>query len=448
MFIVKEYQIPNTDFENSDQHKDLLSEINKIIKSVEFENIYKKSILVAIVYGRKPSQNDIVIKDFDKSFFSSKDEIKFSVLRASFAPFYRKYPESKIGDTNFAVVLCFKDNPYSNLSKYADAKSKNSEDTVLNVLPIEPKFNLSQMVLSEKVEKELKDVITLVKLRKKIYDDWGFAEIDPIPRAIINFFGKPGTGKTMAAHALASEFGTKILILNYADIESKYVGDAPKNLMAAFNIAKEHNALLFFDEADSFLGKRIGNVTHSADQAINSLRSQLLMLLEEFNGTVIFATNLIKNYDSAFKSRILKHVQFELPTKELRIALIKKMLPMKMPLENNAFTEERFLELAEKSEGFSGREIKNAVLNGIISSASKLEYFSFDDAVSGFDSVKQSLQNTSGNKEVDKAKLEKKIARNLRKRKIKKTYGKSGKLGNPRQMGPRIGNNYNEVRAL
>ena len=49
-------------------------------------------------------------------------------------------------------------------------------------------------------------------------------------RFSINFYDPPGTGKTMAAHALAHHLGKQILIVNYADIESKYVGDTPKNI--------------------------------------------------------------------------------------------------------------------------------------------------------------------------------------------------------------------------
>ena len=109
------------------------------------------------------------------------------------------------------------------------------------------------------------------------------------------------------------------------------MGDSAKNLMNAFNTAKEHNCVLFFDEADSFLGKRIQNVTQGADQALNSLRSQMLILLEEFEGVVIFATNLVSNFDQAFESRILKHIKFALPNEEARAVIINKMIPEHLP---------------------------------------------------------------------------------------------------------------------
>lgn len=80
---------------------------------------------------------------------------------------------------------------------------------------------------------------------------------------------------------------------------------------------------MFFDEADSFLGKRIEDVSHSADQALNSLRSTMLIQLEIFEGVVIFASNLRENYDKAFKSRFLYEIEFDLPDLDCRKQIIK-----------------------------------------------------------------------------------------------------------------------------
>ena len=231
---------------------------------------------------------------------------------------------------------------------------------------------MSQIILNDSTFEEIQKVSTLIKNIQKIYYDWGFSEIDPVPRCIVNFYGPPGTGKTMSAHIIASELNTKILPLNYSDIESKFVGDAPKNLVQAFEIAKRENCLLFFDEADSFLGKRITNVSSSSDQAVNSLRSQMLILLESFNGVVIFATNLHENYDSAFESRILRHIKFELPDKDIRLKIIKKMIPPKAPIDREVFDDEYLMSLSEIIDGFSPREIKNTILEVCISSIQKM----------------------------------------------------------------------------
>lgn len=242
------------------------------------------------------------------------------------------------------------------------------KDETPTFLPQTPKYSINQVILSDSTRQDIEDAIKVIRYKDLIYDRWGFKSIDPVPRSVINLFGEPGTGKTMTAHAIADSLGMPILLLNYSEIESKYVGEAPKNLQKAFSVAKEKNAVLFFDEADSFLGKRIEDVRHGSDQALNSLRSQMLILLEEFSGVVIFATNLVSNFDSAFNSRILKHIYFGLPNEEARAAILLHTIPNVLP-HDETLCEAAILEESKHIEGFSGRDIKNAVLDMLLRKA-------------------------------------------------------------------------------
>lgn len=122
---------------------------------------------------------------------------------------------------------------------------------------------------------------------------------------------------------------------------------------------------MFFDEADSFLGKRIEDVSHSADQALNSLRSTMLIQLEIFEGVVIFASNLRENYDKAFKSRFLYEIEFDLPDLDCRKQIIKNYSKKIVPIQNASYTDEQIASLACKSEGLSGREIKSTILEAL-----------------------------------------------------------------------------------
>ena len=256
--------------------------------------------------------------------------------------------------------------------------------------------------------KETKDRIlsdlNSIKCQDLIYNQWGFSDVESKPKSILNFFGPPGTGKTMCAHAIAKMLDKPLLALNYSEIESKYVGDAAKNLKKAFDTASELGAVMFFDEADSFLGKRIENVSHGSDQALNSLRSQMLILLEEFEGVVLFATNLVTNFDKAFESRILDHIKLELPNKEARAAIIDKMLPSKMPLDHR-FTQEELLEASDLIDGFAGREIKNAILTMLLDKAS----LNLDNPVFSFDDLKSALAKKK--EQIEKLKAEEKERR-------------------------------------
>ncbi len=116
----------------------------------------------------------------------------------------------------------------------------------------------------------------------------------------------------MAAETLAARLGMKILMATYADIGSKFHGEGPKMVKAIFMAAEREDAVLFLDESGSLLSKRLTNVSDGSSQAINSMRSQLLMSLERFKGVVIFATNLVVNYDKAFLLRLV-NVEFTSP---------------------------------------------------------------------------------------------------------------------------------------
>lgn len=246
----------------------------------------------------------------------------------------------------------------------AEKASKEVSD-LPNFIPTKPRYSFDQVILPDDVKKRIMADLSVIKHTELIYKTWGFEEIDGIPRLVLSLYGKPGTGKTMIAHAIANYFKKPLLALNYSEIESKYVGDAAKNLKHAFDTAKELGAVLFFDEADSFLGKRIQNVSQGAEQAINSLRSQMLILLEEHEGIVLFATNLVSNFDKAFESRFLDSIEIPLPNREARAAIIRSMIPSKLPLAA-ILTDEDFLNASELIDGLAGREIKNAVLKMLL----------------------------------------------------------------------------------
>ena len=169
----------------------------------------------------------------------------------------------------------------------------------------------------------------------------------------------------MAAHALAERLNRNILIASYAEIESKYHGDGPKNVQAIFYAAERDNAVLFIDEADSLLSKRLTNVTQGSEEAINSMRSQLLICLEQYQGIVIFSTNLIENYDQAFETR-LKHIAFKMPDQACLKQIWCRHLVEQLPL---AGEREFFAEELSKTGGVCGRDVKNAIIDAAVATA-------------------------------------------------------------------------------
>ena len=225
--------------------------------------------------------------------------------------------------------------------------------------PITPQVRFDDVYLEQGTREDIDNTLAILKYRKKLFDEWKLGNGADGTRAIVlNFWGPSGTGKTMTAEAIGSYINQKVLQVNYAQLESKYVGETPKNISKIFKIATEQNAILVFDEADSFLGKRLTSITQSADYGVNITRSVMLMELERFKGVVIFTTNLIKNYDDAFKRRILASIEFKTPDETGRTILWTKYLRKNIPVSPTITPSN----LAKKYVGITGADIKDIVL--------------------------------------------------------------------------------------
>ena len=234
----------------------------------------------------------------------------------------------------------------------------------------EPHYTLDQVYLGEEEKKQILTVLNIKKHEEKMYKDWGFEETAIKNRSVVfNFFGEPGTGKSMAAEAVGKYLGKKIYSINYAELESKYVGQTPKNIKKAFEKASQDDAVLVFEEADSFLGKRLTDISQSADYGVNITRSVMLLELEKFEGVVIFTTNLLNNYDEAFKRRILASVEFKMPDEAGRKAIFDVHMPKKMPLEEGLNSEV----LAKEFTDVSGADIKDIIFMAAVTALERYE---------------------------------------------------------------------------
>ncbi len=243
-------------------------------------------------------------------------------------------------------------------------KANKEKDPIAYIEAKVPKWDFSNIVLDKEIIQRIEEVLLLIEHNNKIYEEWGLSDIDKSngKSFSINFYGFSGTGKSITAEAIAKRLNKKIIKINYADIESKYVGDTPKNITKVFEKAKETNAILFFDEADSILGKRLSDIRNSTDTSVNLTRSVMLTQLDDFEGIVIFATNFYKNYDKAFIRRIFAHIEFLKPSLEGREKIWKLYLPTKLPLTEQVDIKK----LSEESDGLTASDIKNIVLKSAI----------------------------------------------------------------------------------
>lgn len=259
---------------------------------------------------------------------------------------------SKSNENNLDTKIQSKEIVINNIHK-----QKTSDNMETNFQIQIPKYSFEDIILANNVIEQLQDVIYSKKNREKVFDEWGLSTVlsEDVNRLAVNLYGPPGTGKTMAAHVIANELNRNLLCVNYSEIESKYVGETAKNLEKVFKFAKDKNLIIFFDEADAMLSKRVSNMNNSTDVSVNQTRSVLLMLMNDYEDIILFATNFINNFDEAFMRRIQFHIKFELPCSKTRKILWDKYIPKKMPNTANIH------ELADNYDNVSGSDISNAV---------------------------------------------------------------------------------------
>jgi SpoVK/Ycf46/Vps4 family AAA+-type ATPase len=231
-----------------------------------------------------------------------------------------------------------------------------------------PRRTFADVILTPATRRALDQALVQVTSYDLIFNRWGLGERHPNGLAIaFNFAGPSGTGKTICAEAIAHVLGRRLLIVRYAELESMWMGETPKNVAEVFRLAREEDAVLLFDEADAIASRRSTSRERGFEREANTVVNVLLQELESFSGVVIFATNMAANFDPAFERRIRTHVLFEMPGVDEREQIWRvQMHPSLTPLADDV----DFRALAQKYE-VSGGDIRNAVLKAALSAAAE-----------------------------------------------------------------------------
>ena len=222
---------------------------------------------------------------------------------------------------------------------------------------IDARAGWADIVLTDDAQAQLHELCQRVAHRSMVLDQWGFAGRSG--RGLGNsalFVGPSGTGKTLAAEAIANELGLDLYCIDLAGVVSKYIGETEKNLDRVFTAAERANAILFFDEADALFGKR-SEVRDSHDRYANLEISYLLQRMERYEGITILATNLRQNLDEAFVRRLSFCVHFPFPDEAHRQRLWSGIWPAAVPLADDVDAG-----LLARQFKLSGGNIRNVAL--------------------------------------------------------------------------------------
>ena len=221
---------------------------------------------------------------------------------------------------------------------------------------------LDPVILPTTQRQQLEAVLDHVRFGRQVLDEWGFGRLLDARGVSALFAGDSGTGKTMAAFAIASQLGTDLYVIDLARIVSKYIGETEKNLDVVFREAQDAGAVLLFDEADALFGKRSA-VKEANDRYANIEVAYLLQRMELFDGLAILTTNHPENIDPAFTRRLRFGIDFPRPSPSSRKRIWEQSIP-----ERHRDSQLDFTVLARKLD-ITGGSIRQIALHAAMAAA-------------------------------------------------------------------------------
>ena len=220
---------------------------------------------------------------------------------------------------------------------------------------------------------ELKEIVEFLKTPKK------FTEMGAkIPKGVL-LYGKPGTGKTLIAKAIAGEADVPFISMSGSEFIEMFAGLGASRVRKLFDKARKLSpCIVFIDEIDAIGSRRTSN--SGAESENNQTLNQLLVEMDGFSSEetiiVLAATNRPEMLDKALlrPGRFDRQVTIPAPDLNGREAILKihskdKKLADDVSLYN----------IAEDTAGFTGAELAN-ILNEAAIIATKKEHDAITNA--------------------------------------------------------------------
>jgi SpoVK/Ycf46/Vps4 family AAA+-type ATPase len=228
------------------------------------------------------------------------------------------------------------------------------------------------------LESEIEEVMDHVILPLQMWKMFkGKGNLPLFPTGVL-LYGKPGTGKTMTAKAIAKEAGATFISIKASTVMDKWFGESDKLVTALFSLSRKlAPSILFIDEIDTLLKNRSSSNNNPAmhsmqgvflsewDGLNSNMKSEVDDEAASSSGSsnnaqtapvvVLGATNRPMDLDSAFLRRMPVSVKLPIPDFNGRRDILLRMLR-----KENLAADVDFGELALRTEGFTGSDLRGA----------------------------------------------------------------------------------------
>jgi len=291
---------------------------------------------------------------------------KSGVSRVGENPALACYFEGKDGITVSYQDVRAKMPRFEDTKEYIEAKvsriiagseeMREARDLLIISAPDEIEFTLDKLVCTPRQEEVIRKIAVALEHREFLKEH-GIYEFGRLL-----FVGPPGTGKTSLALAMSRALHMPVLEVRLAMVTSQYLGETSKNIDRIFDLAKKLSpCILFIDEFDFVAKTRVSDDHGAMKRAVNMLLKNIDLISFVKNGVLLIgATNHPRILDEAAWRRFDEVVEFPLPDQAMRQAIIEKVAAT---IDCNC----DFADLAARTEGFSGSDIRMMMKEAVIS---------------------------------------------------------------------------------
>lgn len=291
---------------------------------------------------------------------------KSGVSRVGENPALACYFEGKDGITVSYQDVRAKIPRFEDTKEYMEAKvsriiagseeMREARDLLIISAPDEIEFTLDKLVCTPRQEEVIRKIAVALEHREFLKEH-GIYEFGRLL-----FVGPPGTGKTSLALAMSRALHMPVLEVRLAMVTSQYLGETSKNIDRIFDLAKRLSpCILFIDEFDFVAKTRVSDDHGAMKRAVNMLLKNIDLISFVKNGVLLIgATNHPRILDEAAWRRFDEVVEFPLPDQAMRQAIIEKVAAT---IDCNC----DFADLAARTEGFSGSDIRMMMKEAVIS---------------------------------------------------------------------------------